>query len=299
MTKSPQYSVLTDFVCIEVRGHDAGAFLHGQLSQAVADLDTARAPLAAWHDAKGRVRALVRVFRLPDRWLLLGPRDGSELLVSKLRMFVLRAAVTLSVASDVAVAALIDAGDAWLTGAGIPPDTEPNRVVEKGGVRLVRVGPTYWQALGDPTALARLTASLKAAPPGAAALAEIRLGLPAITATLAERFVAQMLNLDALGAMSFDKGCYPGQEIIARVHNLGGIKRRLHRYAAASPPAAVGTAIVAADGAAVGEVVRSAPNGTGSEVLAIVDNAAADAPLSTSAGVQLRALPLPFDIPRD
>jgi len=299
MTTAPQYSILTDVVCVEVRGRDAGAFLHGQLSQALADLDATQAPLAAWHDAKGRVRALVRVLRLPDRWLLVGPRDGSELLVNKLRMFVLRAEVTLSVANDVAIAAVIDADDAWLTAAGIPRDTEPNRAVEHRGVHLVRVGPSYWQALGDPAALAQLTGSLKAAPPGAAALAEIRLGIPSITTALAERFIAQMLNLDELGAVSFDKGCYPGQEIIARVHNLGGVKRRVRRYGAEGAAAELKTAIVAADGAAVGEVVRSAPNGVGSEVLAVVDHAAAGAALATSTGAQLRALPLPFDVPRD
>jgi folate-binding protein YgfZ len=125
------------------------------------------------------------------------------------------------------------------------------------------------------------------------------LGIPAITPTLAERFVAQMLNLDVLGAVSFDKGCYPGQEVIARVHNLGGVKRRLRRYATVGAAAAIGTTIVTLDGAAVGEVVRSAPNGTGSELLALVDNTAADVSLSTSAGAQLRALPLPFDVPRD
>ena len=88
----------------------------------------------------------------------------------------------------------------------------------------------------------------------AAALAEIRLGIPAITPAVAERFVAQMLNLDELGAVSFDKGCYPGQEVIARVHNLGGVKRRARRYAAPAAPPAPGAPVLAAD-AQVGEVV--------------------------------------------
>lgn len=296
---APRYSLLTDHACIEARGRDAGPYLHSQLSQAVADLGPASAPLAGWHDAKGRVRALFRVLRLPDRWLLVAPRDGVEPLVTKLRMFVLRAAVTLSIASDVAVAAVIDADDAWLEATGLPRDTPQNGVVESRGVRFVRVGPTYWQAFGDPAALAPLAQSLAAAPVAAATLAEIRLGLPEVTPGLYERFVAQMLNLDALGAVSFDKGCYPGQEIVARVHNLGGVKRRARHYAAEGPPAPLGTTIVTADGTAVGEVVRSAPNGSGSELLAVVDNAATDARLSTGAGVALAARPLPFSVPRD
>jgi folate-binding Fe-S cluster repair protein YgfZ len=98
--------------------------------------------------------------------------------------------------------------------------------------------------------------------------------------------------------VSFDKGCYPGQEIVARLNNLGGVKRRARRYASGEAPPAVGTAIVTADGVEVGEVVRSAAAGSGSELLAVVDNAAVDAPLAAG-GASLRALALPFPVPRD
>src|SRR6185436_11993033 len=111
---------------------------------------------------------------------------------------------------------------------------------------FVRVGPSYWQALGAPAALVSLTEGLDGTSAAEAALAEVRLGIPAITRALAERFVAQMLNLDALDAISFDKGCYPGQEIIARVHNLGGVKRRARRYGAPAEPPAIGASVLAA-----------------------------------------------------
>ncbi len=98
-----------------------------------------------------------------------------------------------------------------------------------------------------------------------------------------------MLNLDALGATVFDKGCYPGQEVVARVHNLGDVKRRVHHYSTTAAPTAGGDA--------VGEVVRSAPTAEGCELLAVVDHAAADGPL-TIVGATLRELPLPFPVPR-
>ena len=85
-----QYVALNDRVCIEVQGADAAAFLHNQLSRALLELDPADAPLAAWADARGRIRALLRVCRLPERWLLLTPRHGAAELASKLRLFVLR-----------------------------------------------------------------------------------------------------------------------------------------------------------------------------------------------------------------
>jgi folate-binding protein YgfZ len=295
----PTYAESTEYVCLEVRGGDAATFLHAQLSLAVAALDSQRAPLAGWHDARGRVRALVRVCRLPDRWWLVTPRDGAEALVKKMRMFVLRSAVTLDVAANVVVAAVLDTDTAWLARHDLPQTSPPNQVLERGELRLVHVGADYWQALGPATASAALGADLARTTPEAVALAEIGLGIPALTAALSERFVAQMLNLDELGAVSFGKGCYPGQEIIARVHNLGGVKRRVRRYAASAAPLPIGTPVVAlADGAAVGEVVRSAAAEQGAELLAVVDNAAADAALACS-GTPLRALALPFFVPRD
>jgi folate-binding protein YgfZ len=297
-TMALQHAALLDTICLEARGADADAFLHAQLSRAVADLDATMAPLAGWADPRGRVRALVRICRLPDRWLLIAPRDGADDLLKKLRMFVLRSKVTLARANDVAVTALLGKDDEWLASRGVPAaDTRPNRLVRRDDSTFVRIGPDYWQVLGAPAALASLIADLAEASAADAALAEIALGIPAITPPLAEHYVAQMLNLDELDAVSFDKGCYPGQEIIARVHNLGGVKRRARRYGAPAEPPAIGAAVLAA-GAQVGEVVRSAPARPGCELLAVVDHAAASSPL-TCRGAPLAELPLPFAVPRD
>jgi folate-binding protein YgfZ len=293
-----QLAPLLDSVCLEARGADAAAFLHAQLTRAVADIEPNHAPLAAWADPRGRVRALVRVCRLPERWLLVAPRDGADDLLKKLRMFVLRAKVSLARADDIAVTALLGDDEHWLAKRGVTSaDAAPNRLARRGDVTFIRVGPSYWNTLGTPTALASLTAGLANASAADAALAEIRLGIPVITPPVAEHFVAQMLNLDELDAVSYDKGCYPGQEIIARVHNLGGVKRRARRYGSPADPPAAGTAVLAA-GAQVGEVVRSAAARSGCELLAVVEHAAADKPL-TCAGAPLAELLLPFAVPRD
>ena len=291
----PSISLLTDVVCVEARGADAGAFLHAQLSQSVA-ANPARAPLAGWLDARGRARALVRVWALPDRWLLATPRDGALDLVKRLRMFVLRAAVALHLADDVELAALFDVTPAWLSAHGLPADAAPGTVSERDGLRWLCVGAGYWQALGARDAIETLAPELPRAPAAAAALAEIGLGLPTITPPLVDRYVAQMLNFDLLGAVAFDKGCYPGQEIVARVHNLGDVKRRARRYAAAADPPPAGSPVLAG-GDGVGEVVRSAPAPGGCELLAVIDHTAADTPL-TCGGAPLHELPLPFAVPR-
>ena len=293
------HSTLHDRVCLEARGPEAAAFLHAQLSRSVLTLEPAAAPLAGWADSRGRVRAVLRIVQLADRWLLVTPREGADALLAKLRMFVVRAKLELVRADDVAVLALLGDPAEALERRGVAADTPPNRMIRSGELCFVRIGPRYWQVLGAPAALEPLAAEAEPAAAAAAGLAEIELGIPAITPPSAERFVAQMLNLDALGAISFDKGCYPGQEIIARVHNLGGVKRRARRYAAQGAPPAAGASVLGDSAQPVGEVVCAASATSGCELLAVVDHAAAGGGALTCGGAPLRELPLPFVVPRD
>jgi hypothetical protein len=295
-TMTPRYCFRPSYACIEARGADAAAFLNGQLSRSVDTLDAALAPLAGWHDPRGRVRALVRVARRADRWWLLTPADVAAATAKRLAMFVLRAAVKIDVAADVGVGALLDADDAWLVARGLASATPANGVVTRGALACVRLGPRLWHLIGPRAAVDAFAPELPRATESDAALAEIRLGLPSIGAPVVEHFVAQMLNLDVLDAVSFDKGCYPGQEVIARVHNLGSVKRRMRRYACdAQAVAAPGTAVVTADGQNVGEVVAAARVDHDSELLAVVEHSAFGA-LAVD-GARLRELPLPYPVP--
>jgi tRNA-modifying protein YgfZ len=296
-TMTPRYLPVSSYACIEVRGADASTFLNGQLSRAVDTLDATFAPLAGWHDPRGRVRALLRVVRRADRWWLVTQADVAASTAKRLSMFVLRAAVKIEVATDVGVGALLDADAAWLASRGVAGETPVNGVVTIGALACVRLGQRLWQLIGPRADVDAFGAELPRASGPDALLAEIRLGLPAVGAGVVEHFVAQMLNLDALDAVSFDKGCYPGQEVIARVHHLGSVKRRMRRYASDSPtPAAPGTPVVTTDGSNVGEVVRAAAAETGSELLAVVELSSAGGALAVD-GAQLRALPLPYGAP--
>src|SRR5262245_33580525 len=265
---TPRYSPIPSYAAIEVRGADAATFLNGQLSRAVDTLDGELAPLAGWHDPRGRVRALLRVVRRHDRWWLVTPADVAAATAKRLAMFVLRAAVQIEVAADVGIGALLDADDAWLASHGLPRSTSTNAVVTLDGLACVRVGPSLWHVIGARATVEAFAPELPRAPESDVLLAEIRLGIPAIGAAVVEHFVAQMLNLDVLDALSFDKGCYPGQEVIARVHHRGAMKRRMRRYSATlrePPPPA--SAIVDSGGAQRGEVVRAAPAQDGVELL--------------------------------
>jgi folate-binding protein YgfZ len=296
---TPRYGPLPEHGCLEVRGADAAAFLHGQLSRTIDTLDGSHAPLAGWHDAKGRLRALFRVLRTRDRWLLLAPRDVLAATASKLKMFVLRAKVELAAGGDVHVAALVGADDAWLDAHGLPSGTGADGVVTRAEVHWIRIGGTLWYAVGARSALDAVEPGLARASENDAALAEIRLGVPELHAQLLERYVPQMLNLDRLDALSFDKGCYPGQEVIARVHHRGAVKRRMRRYscglAVAPQP---GVPVLGADGSEAGEIVRAARAGDAVEALAVVEHSAAGGVLRVE-GVELRELPLPYSVPAE
>lgn len=294
---TPHYCPASSYACIEARGADAPMFLNGQLSRALDTLDASHAPLAGWHDPRGRVRALLRVVRRADRWWLVTPADVAAATAKRLAMFVLRAAVKVEIAADIGIAALLDADDGWLASHGLPSATQESAVVTLGALACVRLGPSLWHLIGPRAAIDAFAPELPRVPESDAQLAEIRLGLPAIGTPVVEHFVAQMLNLDVLDAVSFDKGCYPGQEVIARVRHLGSVKRRLRHYACDSAaPIAPGAPVLTADGANVGEVVRAARADRSAELLAVVEHSAAGAALLVD-GALLRELPLPYAIP--
>lgn len=261
---------------ISVTGRDAESFLHAQLSRHIQGLAEELAPLAGWHDARGRLRALFRVLRTDQGFLLLTDADVVAAAVRGLQLFVLRADVTLA-----------DESDHWrvlsVTGNGLPaalsPGTPSGSVRRHGQVHAIRLGPTLIQVVGPVHATGQwLDAAGLAAPDPddtAAVLAGIRLGLPVLPATLAGRFLPQMLNLDRFDAVSFDKGCFPGQEVIARAQNLGQVKRRMALFSAATVQApAPGTEILDGTGRAAGEVVRAVRAGEHVELLAVVPTSA-------------------------
>jgi len=230
---------------LRARGADVVSFLQGQLSNDVALLGPERSLLAGYHNPQGRVIALLRLVQLaPDDLLAILPRELIAAVVQRLGKFVLRAKVKLA-----------DDSAAWtvtgLMGCAPPPGAAASAPASAGGV------PSFADALpATVNGVTRIDASLAlrvaeepgrwllvsplAQPPPVSGCSPvgaevwqrlaIAAGEPQVYAATSEAFVAQMLNLDALGAIAFDKGCYTGQEIIARAHYRGKVKRRLQRF---------------------------------------------------------------------
>jgi tRNA-modifying protein YgfZ len=209
---------------IRVEGADAITFLQGQLTQDFALLRANEARLAAYCTPKGRMQASFVGFKRSDaEVLLIMSRDLLESTRKRLAMFVLRAKAKLTDATpEFQLHGL--AGDAALAAA---PDGEPWTRVDAGPATAIRLYP----ADGQPRAL-WIAPSGTAAPSGAAldpvvwAWGEVRSGVATITAPIAGAFVPQMLNYESVGGVNFKKGCYPGQEVVARSQFRGTLKRR-------------------------------------------------------------------------
>jgi folate-binding protein YgfZ len=287
---------LPETAVISVTGDDAASFLQAQLSQDIGQVGSTRSALAAWHDPRGRVRALFRVLRVGGEWLLVTDASLAENTVAELRRFVLRARVELDVRDDWAAVALVGPSDRELAARAVALDAGVQSVTAAREILWLRIGPELVHGLGRAAALRSL--DLRISPTADAAVsAEIRLGLPSVTARLAGKYVPQMLNLDRLGALAFDKGCYPGQEIIARTQNLGSVKRRARAYYTRAMGISTGLEISDATGRTAGEIIRTATHDGGTDLLAVVELERAHGSLAVQGtpSAVLEEIPLPFD----
>lgn len=269
---------LQDLGLIALDGDDAASFLHSQLTNDVEHLGLGEARLAGYCSAKGRLLASFLMWRSATTIFLQLPREILPAVQKRLSMFVLRAKTKLSDATELpASAVVLGLGGAaaatvlqrWFD--ALP--AQPFAKLDHSLGTLIRVA----DALGAPryqwlmsAATAETVAPVLAdalAVGGADAwhLAEIHAGVPQIAKATQEQFVPQMVNFELLGAVNFKKGCYPGQEIVARSQYLGKLKRRTTLVSTTDLTAAPGMEVFAtADPEQpCGMIVNAAPNGNG------------------------------------
>jgi folate-binding protein YgfZ len=289
---------------IRAEGADAASFLQGQLSHDVQLLPVGQARLAAFLSAKGRMQAsFVVIKRSAEEFWLLTSRDVLPATLKRLSMFVLRAKCKLSDATE-AVQLLGLAGDA------VPAEARnlaPWQVLALGDASVVRLYAAEGQrrALLAAPAGSALPAPISASPimaPEAWQLSMVQAGVPLITTPVVDAFVPQMLNFESVDGVSFKKGCYPGQEVVARSQFRGTLKRRMYRLSAAEQPQ-IGQEVFAAsdDSQPVGTVVQAAASASGFEALVSMQIAAANEPLhlGSNTGPALQILDLPYALKED
>jgi folate-binding protein YgfZ len=251
-----------------------------------------QARLAGWCSAKGRLLASLVVLPHPDGFLLQLAADLAPAVAKRLSMFVLRSKVEISdLGRDYAQLGVWGAGAvARLAELGLPLGEAPLATAASGALTAVRMGQDRVLVVAPAAELERLESDLAAASAveDEWALLEIRAGRALIRQATQDLFVPQMVNLDALGGVDFKKGCYPGQEIVARAQYRGQIKRRMVRGRVdGQADAAPGADLYSDDfpGQASGTVVDSAAIPGGRELLAVVPISAVE----HQAGVRLAA----------
>jgi hypothetical protein len=267
---------------IRADGQDVAAFLQGQLSNDIRKVDPGHGQLSAYCNPNGRMLALFRVFMHTGAYYLQLPAALQPATLKRLRLFVLRAKVTLDSADRELIRFGLSGPNALrlLSSAGLVPPERTDESSEQDGITLLRLpGPhPRFEMIAGLEAGQRLWTTLagQAVAVGASAWSwlDIAAGIPTLLPGTIDEFIPQMVNLDLLGGVSFQKGCYPGQEIVARVHHLGRVKQRLYlAHVAVDSRPAVATPIYGAiSDQSVGRLVNAQPAPTGGYDLTAVIN---------------------------
>lgn len=230
---------LSHYGVIEAKGEDARKFLGSLFTGDVRPVSAEHGLFTTWCDAKGRAQASFWLLMHGDAFYLLLPAEMVGPVLAGLKRYLLRVKVTLADAGD-RLARLglsgpgIESRLALLLGA--PPPLTVGECRSFGDFSLLAVAGSAhprWLVLGEPAALASLWQNLGATVSpvgqGAWSLLDILAGIPLLVTETAGEFIPQMLNMEALGGICYTKGCYPGQEVIARLHYRGQLKRQLYK----------------------------------------------------------------------
>ena len=305
-------SVLTDYVVLHVSGDDAEAFLESQLSNDVKSLANTGSQITSWSTAKGRVLVVFRLIKIVDGYLITMPLDLVEPMVKRLRMFVLRSKVTIDRRDD-----LMCIG---LSGQAINTLQEKEIIDAMPGAlnQVHNIGETRWlvqvdesgrrcEVIGDADIANNIIEAtgdnLPLTDHRQWRLQNIDAGIPSITAATSEAHVLQMLNLQRIEGVSFKKGCFPGQEVVARMHYKAKLKRQMYRLETTAEAALQPGDSIYQDGAssAVGEVVDAVASDDMQRLLAVLKISAADKPLFADQENQypLALLEMPYSLEVD
>ncbi len=303
------FSELTDTRILSFSGEDAVAFLNAQLTSDVAGLAVSHTQYSGYCTPKGRLLATFLLWRRRNEVLALVPAEIADAIRSRLAKYVLRSRVRIEDATaHCALFGLVgeDAARA-LSGLIDRVPASDHEIVEAGGLDLARLPVGRYLLLAPAHDAGRVRTDLGRAAAdarGAWRLSDIEAGVPVIDAVTQEEYVPQMVNLDLIGGVSYSKGCYPGQEIVARTHYLGKIKQRLFRVRAPQGERLrAGERLYSAEfGAdqASGAILSVADAADAAEALAVIQRTAIEhGPIRLRAldGPPLEILPLPYTIP--
>lgn len=302
--KTPLLAFPEGLAVLSVTGDDRQAFLHGQLINDLNLIVPTGAQLSGWCNPKGQLISNFLVVNTGTAYLLLFRQELKQYVLKRLSMFVLRANVTIEDITDsTPVLGVANCEDIAVLGPDI--DATAGAVSAADGIVIVCLpdASQRFLLLGNvETQIAKTTALQQSLTPASAeiwALLDIMAGMSWLGTATQEKFLPQMLNLDALNGLSYQKGCYPGQEVIARLHYRGEVKRRL-QLITAKTDLSEGTTIKTAQDDNAGMIVNAVTHPTGgSMALAVLDLDKLDGELFPETGqgsaIQIQNLPYAID----
>lgn len=296
---------------IRVSGEEAQSFMQGQFTNDTREVSETWSQLSAYCSPKGRMMANFRLFMNGGDYLLQMPKETHDSMLKRLPMFVLMSKATVVDASDelVSIGIAGDCAPSLLQQTFTSLPGKAGEAVQQDGTTLIRLAgePVRYQLTGQPASIISLWGQLAAEAIPANRdywrLLDIRAGIPTIYQATADSFVPQMTNMQQIDGVSFTKGCYTGQEVVARMKYLGKLKRRMYRASVDSEqPPQPGDELFAPDsksGQGAGKVVDASlsPEG-GYELLAVTEISSfeeGDLHLLGTDGPKLKAQPLPYD----
>lgn len=274
---------LTHFGLIQMEGEDALKFLQGQMTNDMREVTDEHSNLSGWCNAKGRMLANFRVFRLADSFYLQTPKANVASVLKRLGMYILMSKVTLTDASDrlVQFGLTGDCAESLLTSYFPKIPASQNGAIENNDMVLIRMpgSATRYEIIGPAADLIRLWEDLEAKATRMDknfwALQEIRAGIPTVFPETIEAFIPQMVNMQLTDGVSFTKGCYTGQEVVARMQYLGKLKRRMYLAHVDSESCPLPGDELFSEGSSsgqgAGKVVDAQATGNGYDMLAVIE----------------------------
>ena len=308
MADSAFFCTLSHEGVLAVRGSDAGKFLQGQLTCNISYLNEHTASLGARCMVKGRMQSSFRILPEGDGYLLAMTRELLEPQLADLKKYAVFSKAKLTDDSAAWVRFGLHNGDTALQALGLQVPAQTDAVTRHNGLIAIAVSAGRVElrvpAEQAPAVQGQLAAQLATAELNDWLLGQIRAGIGQVMLQTRELFIPQMINLQAVGGVSFKKGCYTGQEIVARMQYLGKLKRRQYRVALAeSDLPEPGTEVFSpTHNSSVGEVVLAARSEQGSELLAVLTADAVqdnNLHLGSPEGPRLALLTLPYELDRD
>jgi hypothetical protein len=294
----------------KVSGDDAETFLQGQLTNDIRNADTEHHQLSAHCNPKGRMMFMMRIFARNDGYYLSIPQELAENALKRLRMFVLMSKVTIDEVTDQWLHFGMSGDNAAAvistTITAPSPNQDETRQSEHATI-LTLAGTNRFELLVSDSNIAlveQLTEKAQAVGKPCWDYLDIAAGIPSLTTETVEAFVPQMTNLQVINGVSFTKGCYTGQEVVARMQYLGKLKRRMYRChidSATAPKA--GDEIESPDstsGQGAGKVVTVAPSPQGGyEMLAVIEVNSAEAGSASINDTTLTIKELPYSLEKE